>query len=173
MSQRCVNKSNPFDSRLFCTIGWVRKSQRSPTLIVNFGRIFHWSDPYNAQLAKLKLTSPTSGNSPEPLVGRPNSAPASDMPPVLVAPFAGHFVALVAPGQLVIAAPKPKAWNVVRWSGATRTYWPPNRKSWLPLIQSRLPAALQSGLRRIELPRFPISVLFQGVLSRVTTIPLN
>src|SRR5215472_8553641 len=173
MSQRWPNKSRPFDRRLFCIVGWVRKSQRTPRLTVKRGRILHWSDANTDQLARLKLTSPTSGNSPEPPVGRPSSAPANDNPPVLLLLSPGQGVVLEAPGQLVIPDPKPKVWKVLIWSRATQTYWPPNLKSWLPLIQSRLELALQSGLRRRESPRFPTSTLVHGALSKVATIPLN
>src|SRR5260370_15907393 len=161
MIQCLLNRSSPFESLPFCKVGWVRKSQRSPRFKVNLGKIFHWSDPYSDQLAKLKLTSPSVGNSPEPPVGKPKRADANDIPLL--------FTALPEP---VIPLPNEKVWKVLIWSRATQTYPPPNLKSCLPSIQSRLDVALQSGLLRIELPRFPISLESQGP-DRVATMPLN
>ena len=115
----------------------------------------------------MKLTSPPAGNSPEELVGKPSRALANESPP-LPPVVPGHGV----DGQPVRAPLKPKVWKVLIWSRAIQMYSPPNLKSCYPWIQSRLPAALQSGLFRIEFPRLPISLVNQG-LARVATMPLN
>src|SRR5215510_3113503 len=167
MSHCWLNRSNPFERRLFSIEGVVVKSQRSPMFRVKLGSIFHWSSPYMDQVARLKLTSPPAGNSPEELVGKPSRAVANDNPPEPpVVPGQG------GEGQPVSAPLNPNVWKVLIWSRATQTYWPPNRKSCFPWIQSILPAALQSGLRRRELPRFPISLVNHGLV-RVATMPLN
>src|SRR5229473_96467 len=134
--------------------------------MVSFGRIFHSSCTYAAQVAYLYLTGPEpdTGSSPPTLLGRPKRADASDRPVLLL--FA----------RPVWASPKVNLWNVFSCMRLVSINQKPVLRLWLPLIQTIFGVMLQFGFSLGACPRTPKSLLPPATHSLVvslTRMPAN